>query len=78
MDFCPVIKAKSFKKTMFFIIFTYLYLYIQVHNGPGVLGSLVPCLKSMELADQILHDHFELVYLLQVSKNDDENCCFLK
>ena len=32
----------------------------------------------MKLACQILHGHFGPVYLSQVSKNDDEELCFLK
>ena len=38
----------------------------------GVLSRLVPHLKYMKLACQVLHGHFEPVYLLQVSKNNDE------
>ena len=63
MDFCPVIKAKLFHNATFLPD-----VNIQVQSGPGVLGSLVPCLKSMELADQVLYGHFELVYLHQVRK----------
>jgi hypothetical protein len=37
---------------------------IQVKNGQGVLGSLVPSILDFGL--------------LQVSKNDDEDHCFLK
>ena len=51
---------------------------IQVQNDNGVLNRLDLCLKCMELAYQILHGHFEFVELLQVSKNDDEERCFLK
>ena len=51
---------------------------IQVQNGHGVLNRLVPCLKRIKLAFQVLHGHFEPVYLRQVSKNDDEKRCFLK
>ena len=32
----------------------------------------------MELVCGVLHGYFGPVYLLQVSKNDDENHCFLK
>ena len=32
----------------------------------------------MELGCQVLLGHFGPAYLLQVSKNDDEECCFLK
>ena len=67
MDFCPDIRAKLFQKTMFFIIiFTYL---MQIYMSKMALEySVVPCLKSMELADQVLHGHFELVDLHQVRK----------
>ena len=34
----------------------------------GVLYSLVPCLKFMELACWVLHGHFGHVYLLQIFK----------
>ena len=37
------------------------------------LSRLAPCLKCMELACQVLNGHFGPVYLLQVSKNDDED-----
>ena len=39
---------------------------------------LVPYLKCIKLAFRVLHGHFGPVYLLQVSKKDDEKCCFLK
>ena len=39
---------------------------------------IVPCLKWMELGCQVLLDHFGFVHLLQASKNDDEELCFLK
>ena len=42
------------------------------------LIRLDPCLKWMELGCQVLLGHFGPVYLLQVSNNDDEECCFLK
>jgi hypothetical protein len=32
----------------------------------------------MELACWVLHGHFGNIYLLQVSKNDDEEHCFLR
>ena len=35
-----------------------------------------PHLKWMELGCQVLLGHFGPVYLLQVSKNDDEERCF--
>ena len=42
------------------------------------LSRLASCLKCMELACQVLNGHFEPVYFLQVSKNYDEERCFLK
>ena len=50
-------------------------------TGPKWLRSLnrlVPCLKWMELGCQVLLGNFRPVYLLQVSKNDDEEQCFHK
>ena len=35
-------------------------------------------IEYMELDCCVLHGHFGPVYLLQVSKNDDEKQCFLK
>ena len=32
----------------------------------------------MELACGVLRGHFGPVYLIQISKNDDEKCCFLE
>ena len=32
----------------------------------------------MKVAYRVLHGHFGPVYLLQLSKNDDEERCFLK
>ena len=40
------------------------------------LSRLVPYLKLMELCCLVLLCHFGPAYLLQVSKNDDEVCCF--
>ena len=45
---------------------------------PWSLSRLVPCLNWMELDCQVLLGHFGPVYLLQVSKKDDEEHCFLK
>ena len=42
---------------------------------PWSLSRLVPCLKWMELDCQVLLGHFGPLYLLQVSKNDDEERC---
>ena len=38
----------------------------------------LPCLKWMKLGCQVLLGHFGPVYLLQVSKNDDEKRCLLE
>ena len=38
----------------------------------GVLRRLVPCLKCMELACQVLLGHFDPVFSLLVSKKGDE------
>ena len=48
-----------------------------VQNGHGVLSRLVLCILDMELAYSVLYGYFGPVYLLQVSKNDEEHC-FLK
>jgi hypothetical protein len=40
------------------------------------VSRLVSCLKWMELGSQVLLGYFGPVYLLQVSKNDDEERCF--
>ena len=53
----------------------------QLHRffGPSYFDlALVTCLKYMEVACRVLHGHFGPVYVLQVSKNDDEKRCFLK
>jgi hypothetical protein len=42
------------------------------------LSRLVSCHKCMELACGVLPGHFGPIYLLQVSKNDDEEHYFLK
>ena len=42
-----------------------------------VLSMLVTSLKCMEVACRVLY-HFAPVYVLQVSKNDDEEHIFLK
>ena len=74
-----LLKAKLFQENNVFHHPFYLpEVNIQVQNGHGVLSRLVPCLKCMELACQVLNGHFGPVYLLQVSKNDDEERCFLK
>jgi len=39
-----------------------------------LLNGLIPCPNAMELASQVLLGHFGPVYLLQVSKNDEEKC----
>ena len=41
-------------------------------------GLGISCFKCMKIAYQILHGHVEHVKLLQVSKNDDKDHCFLK
>ena len=66
--------------TMFFmiILINLRYLIIQVQNGNGVLNRLVTCLKCMELACWLLQVIFGSVLLPYVSKNDDEERCFLK
>ena len=71
-------KAKLFQEATFLLSFFLPEVNILVQNGHGVLSRLVLCRKCMELACQVLHDHFGPVYLLQVSKNDDEKSCFLK
>ena len=62
------------------IYFTYTYfLIIQIQDDHGVLTQQAgPCFKCIEFACQVLHGYLELVFLLQVSKNDDEEHCFLK
>lgn len=39
-----------------------------------LLNGLIPCLNAMELASQVLLGHVGPVYLLQVSKDDEEKC----
>jgi hypothetical protein len=69
-------KAKLLKEAMFFIIiFTYLKK-IYKSKWPWSLSRLVPCLKWIKLSCQALLGHFGPLYLLQVSKKDDEECCF--
>ena len=73
-------KAKFFSRSNVFHHHFYLPEDWSDNTGPngyGVLNGLVPCLKCMELACWVLHGQFRLVYLFQVSKNDDEKCCFL-
>ena len=50
----------------------------MIQTDHEVLCRLVPCLKCVKLALQVLLGHFGPVYLLQVSKNDAEIRCFLK
>ena len=47
-------------------------------NWPWRTKQLVPSPIFMELTCQVLHGHFGPVYLLQVSRNDDEKRCFWK
>jgi hypothetical protein len=44
----------------------------------GVLSRLVLGILDMGLACSVLNGHFRPVYLLHVSKNDDEEHCFLR
>ena len=72
-------KAKLYQEATFFIIIFFLHeVNIQVQNRHGVLRRLVPRLKCMKLACQVLHGHFGPVFLLQVSKNNEQKRCFLK
>ena len=72
-------KAKLFPETTFFIIiFTYLKSKYTGPNWPWRTEQLVPSLIFMEPTCQVLHGHFGPVYLLQVSRNDDEKRCFWK
>ena len=66
-----MIKPSYFKKQHFYHHFYLPEVNMQVQNGHGGLWRLVPCLKCMELALQILHGHFwPVLYLLHVIKND--------
>ena len=73
-------KAKLIlEATFFIIIFTISEVDIQVQNGQEVLGSLVLSILDMEPAywgSMAILDLY--IYLVQVSKNDDEERCFLK
>ena len=70
-----MVKPNCFKKQRFS---SSILPKIQVKNDPGVLNRLVSCLKCMKLACKVLHGHLEPVYLLRVSKIDEEKYCFLK
>ena len=72
------LKPSYFKKQPFYHHFYLPEVNIQVQNGHKVLGRLVSCISEMGLAYWVLYDHFRYLYLLQVSKNDDEKRCFLK
>ena len=50
----------------------------QVQNSYGVLSRLVSRFKCTELAYGILDGHFGPINLLEASKNDDKDHCFLK
>ena len=51
---------------------------IPVQSGHGVLSRLVLCILDMGLAYSVLNGHFGPVYLLEVSKNDNEEHSILK
>ena len=69
-------KAEKFQEAMFFIILP--EVNVQVQNDHGVLSRLLLCILHMGLAYSVLNGRFGHVYLLQVSKNDDQEHCFLK
>ena len=76
-----VTKAKLLLgETFFIIIFTYLnYLDVQVQNGKRVLTWQPSSIHFRHVTSLLrLDGHSGPVYLLQVSKNDDEKRCFLK
>ena len=56
---------------------SFLLTWYTGPKWPWSLNRLVPCQKWMELGCKVLLGHFGPVYLLQVSKNDDEEHCFL-
>ena len=73
-----LIRATSFQEAKFFIIIHISYLpevNIQVKNGHGVLDRLVPCIYDKKLEIAILDLP---IYLLYVTKIDDEKRCFFK
>ena len=41
---------------------------MQVQNYHGVLNGLVPCLKCIKLASQVLHSYFGLIIYLRLVK----------
>ena len=54
-----------FRKSGLYLLEVCTYLNILVQNVYRVFSRLVSCLKSIELVCQVLHGHFEPVYLLQ-------------
>jgi hypothetical protein len=51
---------------------------IQIQNGQGVLGSLVPIILDMGQATEAPQLFWTCISTLGISKNDDEEGCFLK
>ena len=73
--FVTEVKPNYFKKRRSSSSFLLTWCRYTVPKWPWSLSRLVPCLKWMELGCQVLIGHFGPVYLLQVSKNVDEECC---
>ena len=71
-----LIKPNYFKKQRSSSSFLHTWSRYTSQKWSWSLTRLVPCLKWMELGCQVLLGHFGSVYLLQVSKNDDEERCF--
>ena len=42
--------------------------FIQVQNGPGVLGRLFSCIKDTQIACWVLHGHLGPVYIFTSGK----------
>ena len=67
------IKPNYFKKQLLHHRF---YLPEVGPKWPWSLKRLVPCLKWIEVSCEVLFGQFGPVYLLQVSKSDDQEYCF--
>ena len=71
-----ILKPNYFKEQCSSSSFLLTWSRFTGPKWPWSLRRLVPCLKWMELGCQVLLGHFGHVYLLQVSKKDDEERCF--
>ena len=72
LTFFSDVKQNYSKTQRFLSSFLLTWDNIPVQNGHGVLTRLVLSILDMGLASSVLNGHFGPVYLLRVSKIDDE------